>query len=291
MEQLQGERDRQRRLRELAEQSCAAGAADQQAALKQAERLAALCEEQEQQCRQLQAQVSDLQGRLGSQSALQKELVQVGLLPGDSLVCLLALRCGTDMGPQACATGGRPLPPSMLAILHQLSLLLLLFRLLLQLAERNRQLEIDSLSQQGQLERFCSAVQQAEGDSIALQQAADTLQVEQLRLQARGQQAEAEARKLARLAEELQAANAALEQQLAAAHAEASQAGAERQQLAAAAAELRGERDELAATSQQLLAEKEGLEAAVGRLRGQLQQSNGVLDACRQMLGDCSSAR
>jgi hypothetical protein len=98
VEQLQAERDRQRRLRNLAEQSCAAGAADQQAALKQAERLAALCEEQEQQCRQLQAQVSELQGRLGSQSALQRELVQVGLLPGGCFVCLLTLQCAKCLG-------------------------------------------------------------------------------------------------------------------------------------------------------------------------------------------------
>lgn len=162
---------------------------------------------------------------------------------------------------------------------------------MLQLGDRNRQLCADNESMRAQLERFAAAVQQGEEEHGRLEQAAGELRREGQRLQERAQEAEAEARQLAKLADSLQGAKTSLEGQLAEAQGEASAAAAARQAATAAADALRQERDGLAATVQQLQEGNVGLESAVARLRGQLQQSNGVLDSCRQMLGECCSAR
>ncbi|KAL4442948.1 hypothetical protein ABPG77_008439 [Micractinium sp. CCAP 211/92] len=77
---LQGERSRLLQERDHADEAMVAAVAEQQAALKQAERLAQLCEEQQQQCLSMRGQVGQLQGSLGSQAAMQAELAQLSQL-------------------------------------------------------------------------------------------------------------------------------------------------------------------------------------------------------------------
>lgn len=161
----------------------------------------------------------------------------------------------------------------------------------MQVAERNQSLQDSRASMLEQLERFAAAVQRAEGDHNALQQAADALRAEQDLQAQRAQQAEAEVARLGALVDSVQSAKAAVERQLAAARAEAAQAGGQQQELAGMVAALRGERDSLAATVEHLQRERAGLDAAVGRLRDQLHQSNSVLEGCRAMLADCCTAR
>lgn len=160
-----------------------------------------------------------------------------------------------------------------------------------QAADRNQQLQADNRSMQAQLERCSVALRRREDDQSALQASVAELRREQERLQARALEAEAAAQKLSQLAAGLQGAQAALEGQLAEARAGASSAAAQLQEATAAVAALRGERDGLASRVRQLEEGNAALEAGSARLRDHLQQSNSVLESCRQMLEESAAAR